>query len=154
MTFAEIISRIGAALAGWLIFIGHALTLSVLSKADCDPASDELWRGTLIFAFVTAVGLLFVGRGLPWAGSLRWVAVPAVALGMLAARTVLPAIVSTTLGAESLCSIAVPTASPAAAYAATPIERIWPVVQSGVLLAALVQALRFWRAPIPPATGR
>ena len=72
MSFAEIILRVGASIGGWLTFIGHALTLSVLRQAACDPASDELWRGTLLFGVLadwdgepapsTTAGVFFDGR--------------------------------------------------------------------------------------------
>ena len=150
MTFADIISRIGAAIGGWLIFTGHCLTLAVLPQADCDPGSEELWRGTLLFAFVSAIGLAFVGRGLRWASSLRWLTVPAIGLAALAAWAIAPAVVSTSFGGESLCAIAVPIADTLDGLAATGVERSWPVVQLGVLLFGLVQATRTWVASFAP----
>jgi hypothetical protein len=151
MTFADIISRIGAAIGGWLIFTGHCLTLSVLPQADCDPASDELWRGTLLFAFVSAIALLFVGRGLRWAASLRWLTVPAIGLAALAAWAIAPAIIATSLAGESLCAIAAPTGQTLEGVVATGVERSWPVVQLGVILFGLVQASRTWIASFAPS---
>lgn len=156
MTFAEIILRIGTAIGGWLIFLGHTLTLSVIAQADCDPASDELWRGTLLFALVSAIGLFFAGRGLQWARSLRWVALPAIVLALLATRTVVPGLLTTTLGDASLCDIAVATAPVAAGHVPTSIERLWPVVQTLVLIFGVVQGVRYWRAAsaaAPPSDG-
>lgn len=146
MTFADIISRIGAAIGGWLIFIGLCLTLAVLPQADCDPSSDELWRGTLLFALVSAIGLVFVGRGLRWAPSLRWLTVPAIGLAALAAWAIVPGIIVTSIGGGSLCAIAIPNVDTLEGIAATGVERSWPVVQLGVLLFGLVQATRTWLA--------
>ena len=148
MTLAEIISRLGGAIGGWLIYFGHMLTLSVLAQADCDPTSDELWRGTLLFAFVSGIGLVFAGRGLKWAKTLRWVVIPALLLSLLAAKTIVPALLSTTLGEAPLCAIAVPT-GPIEGLTATSLERIWPIAQTAIILVGVFQATRYWRAPNP-----
>ena len=153
MTFADIISRIGAAIGGWLIFTGHCLTLAVLPQADCDPGSQELWRGTLLFAFLSAIGLIFVGRGLRWAPSLRWLTVPAMALAALAAWGIAPGIAATSLGGESLCAIAAPTDASLEGITASAVERSWPAVQLGVLLFGGVQAIRTWLASFSPPAG-
>jgi hypothetical protein len=150
MSFAEIILRIGASIGGWLIFLGLCLTLSVLPQADCDPRSDELWRGTLLFAFVGGLGLLFVARGLEWSRSLRWFALPAAAFALYAAVGISPALVDTTVGGEPLCAIAQPTVSTLEGFEASVLERVWPVAQIAVLVFGVAQALRYWRASQNP----
>lgn len=147
MTFAEIILRLGSSIGGWLIFAGYGLTLAVLPQADCDPNSSELWRGTLLFAVVSAIGLVFVGRGLQWAGTLRWLTIPAMGLALLAAYGIVPAVTATLFGGQSLCVIASPNAPSLAGSSASTLERIWPALQLGVLAAGLAQGIRYWRAP-------
>ncbi|MEZ4292614.1 MAG: hypothetical protein R3E53_19580 [Myxococcota bacterium] len=147
MSFAEIILRVGASIGGWLTFIGHALTLSVLRQAACDPASDELWRGTLLFGVLAIAGLLFVGRGLPWRSAIRWLALPALALALHAGWQIGAAFGATTLDGASLCTWAGSQANDAAfvhAATATSLERIWPPFQLAVLAFGVVQAIRFW----------
>jgi hypothetical protein len=146
MSFAEIILRIGAAIGGWLIFLGLCLTLSVLPQADCDPSSDELWRGTLLFAFVGGIGLLFVGRGIEWSRSIRWFALPAAGFAVYAAIGISPALISTSIGGEPLCTIARPTVASLEGFEASTLEIAWPVVQLAVLAFGVVQAIRYWRA--------
>ena len=149
MSFAEIVLRIGTSIAGWLIFIALGLTLAVIPDATCDPGSDEIWRGTLLFGLLSGLSLLFVGRGLPWRESIRWLSVPAMGLAVYAAFGILPAVVGTTLGGESLCAIADSTASAAelAAIEATGIERIWPILQLSVLAIGTMQGVRYWTGP-------
>ena len=147
MSFAEIILRIGASIGGWLIFLALCLTLAVLPEADCDPASDELWRGTLFFALLAALGLFFVGRGLAWSSAIRWFALPAGGLALYAAFVVFPGLVSSTLGGASLCSIANPAVDSLSGFPATRLERAWPIAQIVVLGAGIVQAIRYWNAP-------
>ena len=106
MSFAEIVLRIGASIGGWLIFIGHALTLATLPHADCDPTTDSLWRGTILFGLLALLGLAFVGRGLPWRSSIRWFAIPAVVLAILAAWPILGVFSATVLDGASLCRLA------------------------------------------------
>lgn len=146
MSFAEIILRIGASIGGWLIFLGLCLTLAVIPEADCDPKSDELWRGTLLFALLAGVGLVFVGRGLQWSAALRWFAMPAGALALYAGYGILPAISATSLDGTSLCAIANPTVSSLSGYDASSLERAWPIVQIVVLAGGIGQALRYWNA--------
>lgn len=143
MSFAEIVLRIGASIGGWLIFLGLGLTLAVLPEADCDPGSDELWRGTLFFALLGALGLCFVGRGLAWRSAIRWFALPAAALALYAGFGILPALSATTLGGESLCAIANPTLDSLSGIEASGIERIWPIVQIAVLAFGVTQAARY-----------
>ncbi len=152
MSFAEIILRIGASIGGWLIFIGYALTLAVIRQADCDPTSDELWRGTLFFGLLSGLSLLFVGRGLPWRNSIRWLTIPAGALAIYAAIGVFPAIGATSVEGASLCGVLNPLISShdASGIDATNVERIWPVVQLAVLFAGIVQAIRYWTSGARP----
>lgn len=150
MTFAEIILRIGGAVGGWLIFAGHCLTLAVLPQADCDPGSEELWRGTLLFAAASAVGLIFVGRGLQWAHSLRWLGAASVALALLAGYAVFPGLASTTFGAESLCAIADRSLASLDGLRASGVERSWPVLQLLVLGFGVAQAARTWLVSLAP----
>jgi hypothetical protein len=145
MSFAEIILRIGASIGGWLVFLGLCLTLAVIPEADCDPLSDQLWRGTLLFALLAGVGLVFAGQGLAWRAAIRWVALPSGALAVYCLWIVMPAIGATSLGRESLCAIAGTSAAAIGGHAASTIERIWPIALSGVLLAGLGQATRYWR---------
>jgi hypothetical protein len=147
MSFAEIILRIGASIGGWMIFLGLCLTLSVLPQADCDPRSDELWRGTLLFALVGALGLLFVARGLEWSRSIRWFALPAAGFALYAAIGILPALTSTSIAGDPLCAIARPTVDTLEGFEASALERAWPVVQLTVLVFGVWQAFRYWRAP-------
>ncbi len=145
LSFAEIILRIGTAIGGWLIFIGHALIIAVLPQADCDPTSDQLWRGTLFFGVLSGLALFFVGRGLEWSRALRFFAVPAGLLALYATWQILPAIPTTTIGGASLCAIAQPT-SPIGDVGATPLEQVWPVAQLVVFALGSVQSLRYWRS--------
>jgi len=147
MSFAEIILRIGAAIGGWLIFLGLCLTLSVLPQADCDPRSEELWRGTLLFAFVSGLGLLFVARGLEWSRSIRWFALPAAGFALYAANGIAPALIGTSIAGEPLCSIANPVVDSLEGFEASGLERAWPIVELAVLAFGVGQATRYWRAP-------
>jgi hypothetical protein len=147
MSFAEIILRISASIGGWLIFIGLCLTLAVVPQADCDPASDELWRGTLFFAVLAGLGLIFVRRGFEWRQSIRWFALPAGGLALYAAAGILPALMNTSLAGESLCAIAVPTVDSLDGHVASTLERAWPMAQLAVLGFGVVEAVRYWRAP-------
>lgn len=149
MSFADVIFRIGASLGAWLIFIGHGLTVAVIPQADCDPASDTLWRGTLLLAALSGFALLFAGRGLPWRSSIRWFAAVGVALGLVAAKAVWPGVALATLGGEPLCGIAQPTGPIAPDGLATALERVWPIAQLAVVALGIGQGLRFWR-PQPP----
>jgi hypothetical protein len=153
MSFAEIILRIGGSIGGWLIFLGLCLTLAVIPEADCDPNSDELWRGTLFFALLAGVGLFFVGRGLAWSAALRWFAMPAGVLALYAGYGILPAFGATSLGGASLCAIANPTVSSLSGYDASSLERVWPVVQIAVLAGGIGQAFRYWNAAKAPSQG-
>jgi hypothetical protein len=154
MTLAEIVLRIGGGLGGWLLFIAHALVIAVVPRADCDPASDEMWIGTLALAAVTvgAVPLLELGMGLPSRESTRWLAVLALPLAGLAAVGVAPALVGTTLDGGPLCAIAgaLPANPELAARSATGVQRIWPMAQLLVLAACSAQAFRYWRRREPP----
>ena len=155
MSFADIILRIGAAIGGWLIFIGYALVLAVLHQADCDPRSDELWRGTLLFAALAALALFFVGRGLQWSESIRWFTLPALVLAALAARDILPALLDTTFHGRPLCEIAArtPAGIDLAGFEASSVERAWPPSQLAVLLFGVIQAIRYWTARRPHDAG-
>jgi len=144
MSFAEIILRIGASIGGWLIFLGLCLTLSVIPEADCDPASDTLWRGTLFFALLSTFGLFFVSRGFQWSSSLRWLALPAAGLALYAGVGILPALMQTTLAGQPLCSIAHPTVQSLAGLEASSLERVWPIAQLVVLGSGLGLAVRTW----------
>ena len=149
MSFAEIILRIGASIGGWLTFIGYALTLAVLRKADCDPLSDQLWRGTLFFGFLSGLALLFVGRGLPWRRSIRWFSIPAIGFAVYAGVGIFPALGATSLNGASLCGIANPEMSPKALamIRASRLERIWPIFHFVILSGGIVQAIRYWTQP-------
>lgn len=147
MSFDEIILRIGASIGGWLIFLALCLTLAILPEADCDPASDELWRGTLFFALLAGLGLFFVSGGLAWSSALRWFALPAGGLALYAGYVVFPGLLSSTLGGASLCGIANPTVDSLAGIQATRLERALPIAQIVVLSAGIVQAIRYWNAP-------
>jgi len=68
MRFAEIVLRVGASLGAWMIFIGYALTLAVLPRADCDPTADTLWRGTLMLGVTSALALAFAGPAMAQPG--------------------------------------------------------------------------------------
>lgn len=150
MSFAEIILRVVGSIGGWLIFIGYALTLAVLRRVDCDPQSDELWRGTLFFGGVSLLGLAFVGQGLIYRDSIRWFSIPAAGLALYAAIGIFPAFSATTIGAESLCIITNMSAeliggeNGLPAIKASTLERGWPVFQMIVLLAGIFQASRYW----------
>jgi len=151
MRLAEVVLRVGASLGAWMIFIGFALTLAALPHADCDPASDTLWRGTLAFGLSSALGLAFAGSGLPWRRSLRWVAALAIALAVLALLAIAPALLHTLVWGDALCSSLSSTGATAAVRAgasAGTLERIWTPVQACVLTAGIWQGLRYWlRAP-------
>ncbi len=146
MSFAEIILRVGASVGGWLIYLGLCLTLAVIPLADCDPTSDELWRGTLFFALLTGIGLFFVGRGMAWSKPLLALALPATALALYAGAGILPAVSATSIDGESLCVIANSTVSTLSGTQASSLERIWPIAQITVLAAGIWQALRYWNA--------
>ena len=148
MSFAEIILRAGVSVGGWLIFIGLALTLAVVPEWDCDPISDEIWRGTFLFGLLGFAGLLCVGQGFQWRDSLRWFAVPAAGLALYAGYFILPALTTTSLNGESLCFIANSKVPSLEGYSATTIERLWPVLQLIVLGLGLVQSVRYWRVPV------
>lgn len=149
MTFAEIILRIGGAIGGWLVFAGLCLVLAIVPQADCTPGSEQLWRGTLLFAGVSFLALIFVGRGLQWAPSLKWLTLPALALAALATVAVFPGLSTTTFGGASLCAItgAASSLDLGPEHPASTVERLWPVAQLGVLLFGAIQAGRYWRAP-------
>ena len=146
MSFAEIILRIGASIGGWLTFIGYALTLAVLPMVDCDPRSDELWRGLLLFGLLSGLALLFVGRGLPWRHSIRWFSIPAIGLAIYAGIGIFPALDATSLNGASLCGIANPDVSLAelSAIRASTLERVWPVFHFAILAGGIIQASRYW----------
>ena len=150
MSFAEIILRVGVSVGGWLIFIGLALTLAVIPEADCHPNSNELWRGTFLFGLLGFAGLLCVGQGFQWRESLRWFAVPAVGLALYAGYFILPALTETSLNGESLCFIANSKVPSLEGYAATTVERLWPVLQLTVLGLGVAQSIRYWRLPPNP----
>jgi len=154
MSIAEIVLRIGASLGGWLIFVAHALMLSVLHRADCDPFSDTLWRGTLFFALLSALGLSLVPQGLPWRDSLRWLALAAGALAVYASVQLLPAIPASAAGGAPLCQLFATDASPVAGapLRASAVERVWSPIQLAVLAAGVWQAARYWRAPAQPVS--
>ena len=147
MSLAEIMFRIAAALGGWLIFLGHALTLLTLTRVECDPMSAGQAQGTAVFAVLSALGLTLVGLGLPWREALRWLAYPALGLAAIVAWEIAPALVETTIDGSNLCrslrpSISVSGTSVAPGRLATELERAWPVLQLLVLGIGWVQALR------------
>ena len=147
MSLAEIMFRIAAALGGWLIFLGHALTLLAITRVECDPMSVGHAQGTAVFAVLSALGLALVGVGLPWREGLRWLAYPALGLAAIAAWEIAPVLVETTIDGANLCrslrpSIGVSGTSGAPGRLATDLERAWPILQLLVLGGGGVQALR------------
>ena len=149
MSFAEIFLRIGGGIGGFIIFFAHALIIAVIRQADCNPASDEMWKGTLFLATLGAGGALALGLGLQWRDSLKWFALGAVPLAAYAVLGVVPGLVSTTFGGASLCAIAetLPAGVELADHPATTVQRVWPVVQLIVLSVGALQALRYWQKP-------
>ncbi|MEZ4292605.1 MAG: hypothetical protein R3E53_19530 [Myxococcota bacterium] len=153
MSFAEIVLRLAFAVGGWLIFIGHALTIAALRHASCDPATASPIPGTAFFAVLSALALAGVGLGLPWRAGIRWLAMLGLVLAGFAAWRVAPAVASTTLGGEGLCGAVEAGAlqaedetdpmRPGTGASATDLERLWPVLQLGVFGAGALQALRF-----------
>ena len=156
MSFAEIILRIGASIGGWLIFIGYALTLAVIRQADCDPTSDELWRGTLFFGLLSGLSLLFVGRGLPWRNTIRWFSIPAIGLAVYAGLGIFPALGATSIDGASLCGLTNTSMSSdeLSGFRASNLERIWPVVQLVVLCGGILQSVRYWTSGVAPVEER
>jgi len=151
MRFAEIVLRVGASLGAWMIFIGYALTLAVLPRADCDPTADTLWRGTLMLGVTSALALAFAGTGLPWREQLRWVAALGMAVALWALIAIAPALRGTTISGDLLCASLGSGLSPidaATAWrggaSAPVIERLWGPVQCGILAGGVWQGLRYW----------
>jgi hypothetical protein len=148
MSAAEIILRIGSGIGGWLVFIAHGLVLAVLPRADCDPQSDELWLGTLVLGALSLGGLVLVNLGLRWRHSLRWLAAPALALAVLAATGVAPAVAATTLAGRPLCEMTAQPPALALDLPASGLQRAWPIGQLVVLVLGCVQGIRYWRGPV------
>lgn len=155
MSFAEIVLRLAFAVGGWLIFIGHAVTIAALRHTACDAAAASAIPGTAFFAILSALALAGVGLGLPWRAGIRWLALVGLMLAGFAAWRVAPAVAATTLGGEGLCRAVEAEAArakgdtdptqPGAPASATDLERLWPVLQLGVFAAGALQALRFAR---------
>lgn len=145
MSFAEIMLRVGVSLGGWLIFISHMLILVAIRYADCDPGSDSMWRGTLLFGVISGVAVAGVGVGLRWKDSIRWLAGIGFLLALLGMRVVVAGVRVATLGGESLCGIGHSTGGAIAGPAATGIERVWPVLQLAIVLLGMGQAILYWR---------
>jgi len=138
---AEIILKLGCGLVGWLLVFSHGLVLAVTPAADC---STELWRASLIFAVGAGVAALFLlPAALPWAGHLRWCALPAAGLWIAGAWLAAPLVATTTFGGQELCAAlaGMPTAEPGA----PPWQRAWPPVQFAAIAGCAWQALRYWR---------
>lgn len=140
MSAGEIVFRICASLGVWMLLISHALVVATLPSSACPTADPQTWVGTGILAGVCGVGLLLLGVGLRWRQTLRWVAAAALLLVALALRGVLPMLLATTLGGAPLCG--------ETGVSPTSFERVWPALQTLVLLGGAVQALRYWR-PVP-----
>ena len=153
MSFAEIVLRLAIAVGGFLIFIAHALTIVALRHATCASGAASAIPGTAFFAFLSGLAITGVGVGLPLRAGIRWLALLALALAALAAWRVAPAVAGTTIAGDGLCrpiersasegGVATRLAKPSAAGSATPLERLWPLLQLGVLGAGALQALRF-----------
>ena len=145
MIAAEVILRLGGALGGWLIFVAHGLVIASIPEADCNPDGDAMWKGTLFLGLLDGFGTLLLARGLAWRKSLRWLALPAVPLAIYGCWRIAPAVVFTTLEGASLCRLVDPGAMGLEGLGATPIQRVWPLVQIGVLAMACGSAARYWR---------
>lgn len=154
MSFAEIVLRVGLAVGGWLILIGNMLLVGVLRFADCDPTTDEMWRGTLFFGVLAGAAIAASGLGLRWKKELRFVAAIGGLLSLYAAPVILAGLVETTIGGAALCSIAgqTPPGVDLSEYTPTQIETIWAPTQLLVALIAAFQAWRFWRGDAAPVT--
>ncbi len=147
MSFAEIMLRIGLGVGGWLIYLGHMLTLAVIGEVDCDPASNEMWRGTIAFGVISGAAISSVGMGLRWRDSLRWLAAGSFIVTLLAFPTLLAGIRIGTIAGESLCHIAgaTPQGVDLGAFPATRVEFFWPILQIAVAAIGVVQTIRYWR---------
>lgn len=148
MSFAEIILRVGVSVGGWLIFLGHALLIAAIPAADCDPSSDEMWRGTLLFGVLAVVAVMSGGVGLLWRDSLRPLAVIAILLALYALFRLAPAISSVVFGDGALASICGTESSVAGGEVFTPrvptrVEVIWIPAQLLILLIGVFQGIRF-----------
>lgn len=132
-------------MGGWLIFLAHGLVLASIPEVDCEPNNDEMWLGTLWLAFLDGLGVVLLGRGLAWRESLRWFALPAVPLALYDCWKIVPATASTTIGGVSLCLVVEGGVRVLEDFPVTPIQRVWPVLQILVLLAACWMAVRYWR---------
>jgi hypothetical protein len=145
MTAAEVILRVGGAIGGWMILLAHGLVIASIPHADCDPRSDEMWLGTLLLGTLDGFGLILLGRGLAWRASLRWFAPPAVALAIYACWVIAPSIAFTTFDGASLCHWVDRPSTAMDVFPATPVQRVWPIFQIAVFLAACGSAARYWR---------
>lgn len=152
MSFAEIILRVGVAVGGWLIFIGNMLVVGVLRFADCTPGSEELWRGTLFLGLLGGAAVCASALGMKWQRELKVLAVIGGLLTLYASPVILAGFSNTTLGGESLCSVAgqIPPGTELSSFTPSSVERIWPVAQGVIGLIGLVQVARFFVVPAAP----
>ena len=152
MSFAEIMLRVGLAVGGWLILIGNMLLVGVLRFADCDPETDEMWRGTLLFGVLAGAAIAASGFGLKWKKEVRFLAAIGGLLSLYAAPVIGAGLLETTIGGAALCSVAgqTPPGVDLSEFAPTQIEKIWAPVQAIVASIATFQAWRFWRRDPAP----
>lgn len=136
---AEIFLRLGCSLVGWLMLFAHGLLLAVIPAADCSP---ELWRTTLGFALLAAIGALLLPAALAWRASMRWCALPALPLWAVGAWVATSLLGPATLDGASLCDAWAGAAKPEPAAGW---ERAWAPLQLVAIAGGVIQAGRFWR---------
>ncbi len=140
MSFAEAISRLVSAVAGWLVVYAHCLTLAVAPLADCVQAGSDPF---LAATFTGAAALLFsmlipLGRSVPGVGpALRWLALPGVLFGLLALRAIAPSWSDATFEGANLCR--------GLEERAPGWHAAWVPFQFVTLLGVVVAAYRVWR---------
>ncbi len=135
---AEIILRVGCVLVGWILAYVHGLVLAVLPRVDCSQGAEP-WRAALLLAVPAAAVPFLLPMGGLVRDTVRWLALPYLALVLLAVRAVVPTLRSATLDGAALC----PAETAAAHLALPPWQRAWAPLQLGLLAVLAVSALHY-----------
>ena len=134
---AETLLRLGCSLVGWMVVYAHCIWLATLRVVGCEADGDELWRlllGFMPFTLGFAFLLGAVARLSEVARTLRWLALPLVALVPLAAVPVYQAVSASTFGGQPIC------------LPATDWHAWWGPLQAATLGVVGWRAYRAWSA--------